>query len=1042
MFISDVFVRKPVFAAVVSLLLIIFGIVSYTRLSLREYPDIDPPVVSISVNYPGASASIVESRITEVIENRISGISGINFIESTSEDGRSRITLEFNVGVDIEAAANDVRDKISGILDNLPEEADPPEVQKVDSSDDVIIWFGLTSDRMTVADLTDYAERYLIDQLSIIDGVSQVRIGGAQTYAMRIWLDRTALAARGLTVNEVEAALRAENVELPAGSIESYDRQFTVRMARVFLEPDQFSTLVIGRGNDGYLVRLGDVARVQKGAQEDRTMFRGNGTPQVGLGIIKQSTANTISVARAAKEKVAQIAPTLPEGMQLQQRYDTSVFVEKAVHEVYVTLGIAIFLVVLVIYFFLGSFGATAIPAVAAPVSLLSSFIVLFAMGFSINILTLLALILAIGLVVDDAIIVVENIVRRVKEHGETPLVAAYKGTRQVGFAVIATTLTLIAVFMPITYLEGDLGRLFSEFAVTISGAVAFSGVVALTLSPMLASKFLKADVDADKNRITKKIESFFIALRRRYRKILVWTLARPLVTVAGFAGVLAAIVVLYNLTPSEYTPREDRGAFMVMVNGPEGATYSYMKDYMDEVERRLQPYVERGEIESLMIRAPRGFGNLSSFNNGIAIVVLSDWGQRRSGFDIIADVRRDTADLTGVRVSPVMRQGFVGTAGKPVQFVIGGGTYEQLREWRDTLIAKIEENNPGLNSIDSNYKETKPQFEVIINYDRAASLGVTVSNIGQTLQTMLGSRRVTTYIDNGQEYDVIMEGERDEQRTVTNMENIYVRSATTGALIPLSNLVTVREFADAATLNRYNRVRSITLEADLDTGYTLGAALTYLEDLAREHLPDTAVIDYKGQSQDFKYSGSSIYFVFLLGILVMYLVLAAQFESFIHPLVILMTVPLAIAGALAGLYITGQSLNIYTQIGLIMLVGLAAKNGILIVEFTNQLRDEGKEFIQALIEASELRLRPILMTSITAMAGAIPLIVTSGAGSETRSAIGIVIFFGVAAATVFTLFVVPVAYQLISRRTGSPLKVTRQLEHELRLSEQEKTPD
>lgn len=1030
MFISDVFVKKPVFAAVVSILLIVFGIVSYTRLSLREYPDIDPPVVSISVNYPGASASIVESRITEVLENRISGISGINFIESTSEDGRSRITLEFNVGVDIEAAANDVRDKISGVLDNLPEEADPPEVQKVDSSDDVIIWFGLTSDRMTVAELTDFAERYLVDQISIIDGVSQVRISGAQTYAMRVWLDRTALAARGLTVNDVESALRSENVELPAGSIESDDRQFTVRMVRVFREPEQFRSLVIGRGNDGYLVRLGDVARVEKGAEEDRTMFRGNGQPQVGIGIIKQSTANTMSVARDAKEKVEQINPTLPEGVELQERYDTSVFVEKAVHEVYVTLGIAILLVILVIYFFLGSLGATAIPAVAAPVSLLSAFIVLYAMGFSINILTLLALILAIGLVVDDAIIVVENIVRRMKEYGETPLVASYKGTRQVGFAVIATTLTLISVFMPITYLEGDLGRLFSEFALTISGAVAFSGVVALTLSPMLASKFLKNE--DHENKISQKIESALYRMRRKYRKVLVWTLARPIVTVLAFVGIIASMVFFYQLTPSEYTPREDRGAFMVMVNGPEGATYSYMIDYMDEVERRLQPYVENGEIENLMIRAPRGFGAVSSFNTGMAIVVLSEWGERRNGFDIMADVRRDMADLTGVRISPVMRQGFVGTAGKPVQFVIGGGTYEQLREWRDTLLGKIEESNPGLISIDSNYKETKPQFEVLINYDRAASLGVTVSNIGETLQTMLGSRRVTTYIDSGEEYDVIMEGERDEQRTVTNMENIYVRSSTTGALIPLSNLVTIHEFADAATLNRYNRVRSITIEADLEEGYTLGAALTYLENLARENLPDTVVIDYKGQSQDYKSSGGSIYFVFLLGILVVYLVLAAQFESFVHPFVILITIPLAISGALAGLYFTEQSLNIYTQIGLIMLVGLAAKNGILIVEFANQLRDEGKEFIQALIEASELRLRPILMTSITAMAGAVPLIITGGAGSETRSAIGIVIFFGVAAATVFTLFVVPVAYQLISRRTGSPEDVARQLEKEL----------
>ena len=1030
MFISDVFIKRPVFAAVVSLLLITFGIVSYTRLSLREYPDIDPPVVSISVNYPGASASIVESRVTEVIENRISGVSGINFIESSSEDGRSRITLEFNVGVDIEAAANDVRDKISGVMDNLPEEADPPEVEKVDSSDDVIIWLSLTSDRNNIAELTDYADRYLVDQFSVINGVSQVRISGQQVYAMRIWIDRTALAARNLTVNDVENALRAENIELPAGSIESNERQFTVRLQRVFRDPEQFRNLVLGHGADGYLIRLGDVARVERGSEEDRTLFRGNGIPQVGLGIIKQSTANTISVARAAQAKAEELNKNLPDGMNIQERFDTSVFVEKAVHEVYVTLAIAVVLVILVIYSFLGSLGATVIPAVAAPVSLISSFIILLIMGFSINILTLLALILAIGIVVDDAIIVVENVVRRMKELGETPLVAAYRGTKQVGFAVIATTLTLIAVFLPITYLEGDIGRLFSEFAIAMAASIGFSGIVALTLSPMLASKFLKAD--AKESILTEKIDHVFGRVRIRYRSILARVLARPIAVIAGFVAVLGCIVLLFTQIPSEYTPTEDRGAFMIMVNGPEGATFSYMKVYMDEIERRLQPYLDSGEFESLMIRAPRGFGNLSSFNNGMAIAVLSEWGTRRPAPDIMDEIRGKFSDLTGVRISPMMRQGFTNSSGKPVQFVIGGGTYDQLKEWRDIMIAKIEENNPGLNGVDSNYKETKPQFEVLINYDRAASLGVTVQNIGRTLETMLGSRRVTTYIDSGQEYDVIMEGEREAQRTATNMENIYVRSDTTGALIPLSNLVTINEFADASTLFRYNRVRSITLEANLDQGYTLGQALDYLEKLARDNLPDTVMIDYKGQSQDYKYSGGSIYFVFLLGLLVMFLVMAAQFESFVHPFVILLTVPLAMAGALAGLYLTGQTLNIYTQIGLIMLVGLAAKNGILIVEFANQLRDEGVEFTEALLHASELRLRPILMTSITAMAGAVPLILTGGAGSEARSAIGIVIFFGVAAATLFTLLVVPVAYMLISRHTGSPGDVARRLESDL----------
>ena len=1029
MFISDPFIKRPVFAVVISLLLITFGIVSFTRLSLREFPDIDPPVVTVSVDYPGASAAIVESRVTQIIEDRISGVGGINFIESTSEDGRSRVTIEFTVGVDVDAAANDVRDKISGVLDNLPEEADPPEVQKVDSSDEVIIWLSLVGDGKTVPELTDYAQRYLVDQFSIIDGVSQVRVSGAQTYAMRVWLDRAALAARGLTAGDVEDALRAENVELPAGSIESADREFTIRQARVFRTAEDFDKLVIARGADGYLIRLSDVARVERGAEEDRTFFRGNGVPQVGLGIIKQSTANTIDVARAAQAKAGQINATLPPGLRIEERYDTSVFVERAVHEVYVTLGIAILLVVIVIYLFLGSLGATVIPAVAAPLSLIASFTVLLVMGFSINILTLLALILAIGIVVDDAIIVVENIVRRIKEEGETPLVAAYRGAQQVGFAVVATTLTLIAVFLPITFLEGDIGRLFSEFAITMAAAIAFSGVIALTLSPMLASKFLKRE--EKENRVTHAIDRGFEKIRIRYRSFLEKTLARPFIVLIVFAGVIAAMVTFYKVTPSEYTPREDRGAFFINVDGPEGASFSYMKDYMDEIERRLQPFVESGEIESLLVRAPRAFGAVSSFNNGFIVAVLSDWGTRRNAYDIMDDVRARLSDLTGVRAFPIMRSGFRGSTGKQVRFVLGGGTYEELRQWRDILFEKINADNPGFVGLDSDYKETKPQVEVIVNYDRAAALGVTVSNLGRTLETMLGSRRVTTYIDDGEEYDVIIEGAREAQRTLTDLQNIYVRSEQ-GALIPLSNLVTLEELADSPRLTRFNRVRSITIEADLEKGYTLGEALTHLETLVREHLPENAVYDYKGPSRDFKYSAGSIYFVFLLGILVMYLVMAAQFESFIHPLVILSTIPLAMAGALAGLFFMDQTLNIFTQIGLIMLVGLAAKNGILIVEFANHLRDEGKAFHDALMEASELRLRPILMTSVTAMAGAVPLILTGGAGSETRIAIGIVIFFGVAAATFFTLFVVPAAYQFFSRRTGSPGDVARRLAREL----------
>lgn len=1031
MLLSDISIKRPVFASVISLLLVAFGIVSYTRLSLREFPDIDPPVVSITVNYPGAAASIVETRVTQVIENRISGVEGIDFIESSSEDGRARITLEFSVDRDIDAAANDVRDRVSGVADNLPEEAEPPEIQKANSDDEVIVWYSLVSENKTVPELTDYAERYLTERFSVLDGVSNVRVGGAQTYAMRIWLDRKEMAARGITADDVEKALRAENVELPAGDIESEQLQFTVRIKRSFREPSDFNNLVLNKGEDGYLVRLGDVARIERGTVEDRVIFRGNGKPRVGIGISKQSTANTIDVAHAAAEMAQRINANLPEGMTLELSLDSSVFIEAAIHEVYVTLGIAILLVVLMIYVFLGSIRATLIPAITVPISLIATFTVIYALGFSINLLTLLALVLAIGIVVDDAIIVLENIVRRMEEKKESPLVAAYRGTRQVGFAVIATTMVLISVFIPITFLEGDLGRLFTEFAMTMATAIGFSGLTSLTLSAMMASKILKTH-QTEPSRMVQILDGGFKILRRKYVKTLGKVIRKPLIVVVMMGVLLGGTGFLFTLLPSEYTPKEDRGVFNIMINGPEGASFTYMKDYIDEIERRLLPMTEEGQpIETLIIRAPRGFGTVASFNSGIGIAVLKDWAERESGQKIMNAVRQKLADLPGVKVFPVMRQGFVAAAGKPVQFVIGGGTYEQLAAWRDILLEKINQSNPGLVGVDWSYKETKPQLEILIDYDRAAELGVTVSEIGKTLETMMGSRRVTTYIDNGEEYDVIVEGEREDQKTRTNMENIYVRSDRTGALIPLTSLVKIEEFADSTSLTRYNRVRAITLEADLAEGYTVGEALTYLENMVRDNLPDEVIIDYKGQSQDYKYSQGGIGFVFILGLLVVFLVLAGQFESYIHPLVIILTVPLAMTGGALGLYLWGGTLNIYSQIGLLTLIGLAAKNGILIVEFANQMRDEGVSFNRAIMKAAQLRLRPIMMTSLTAAAGAVPLMLTSGAGAETREVIGVVIFGGVLSAMIFTVFVVPVAYSLLCRRTGSPQDIAHQLERE-----------
>ncbi|MCB9946872.1 MAG: efflux RND transporter permease subunit [Rhodospirillaceae bacterium] len=1029
MVLSDLSVRRPVVAAVLSLLIVAFGLVAFQRLPLREYPNIDPPVVTIDTQYPGAAAEVVETRITEVIEERIAGIEGIAFIESYSEDGRSRITIEFRAGRDVEAAANDIRDRVSGVVDNLPAEADPPDIQKADSSDDVILWFNLVSDRMSVLELTDFADRYLVDRFSTLDGVARVRIGGQQRYAMRVWLDRTALAARGLTVADVEAALRADNVELPAGSIESETRNFTARVVRGFRTEADFERLVVRRAANGHLVRLGDVARVERAAEETRTLFRGNGEPMVGIGIIKQSQANTLDVAHAAKVMAEQIGPTLPEGMDLRQSYDSSVFVESAIAEVYKTLAIAIVLVILAIYLFLGSARATLIPAVTVPVSMIGTCIVLYLLGFSINLLTLLAMVLAIGLVVDDAIVVLENVHRRMQTYRESPLVAAFRGARQVGFAVVATTVVLAAVFVPITFVEGDLGRLFTEFAITMSAAVIFSSIVALTLSPMLASKVLKADEGT--TLVVRLTERALEGLKQGYAASLRATLKVPWLVFLVFAGVLAACWWLYAQVPSEFAPREDRGAFFLRISGPEGASYDYMEVYIDEIERRLMPLVESGEANRLLVRAPRGFGRVDNFASGFVVVGLNDWGSRRSAWEIMDDVRARVADLPGVRTTPIMRQALGGGTSKPVQFVLSGATYEELARWRDTMMAAIAAGNPGLTGVEDDFDETKPQIAIAINRNEAGDLGVSVSDIGRTLETFLGGRAVTTFIDDGEEYDVLVEGERSAQSTPTDIADVYVRSGD-GGLVPLANLVDVEEYAGPSRLNRYDRLRSITIEANLADGTTLGEALAWLEATARAELPDTAVIAYKGQSRDFIESGGALLFVFSLGIVVVFLVLAAQFESFLHPVVIMLTVPLAVAGALAGMWLTGGTLNLYSQIGLIMLVGLAAKNGVLIVEFINQLREQGVEFTEAVVDASAIRLRPILMTAVTTVAGSVPLIVSTGAGTETRAAIGVVIFAGVTAATLFTLYLIPIAYAILARGSAPRGSISRRLDREL----------
>ncbi len=1026
MVLSDISVKRPVFAAVISLLLIAFGVLSFVTLPLREYPDIETPIVSVETRYPGASADIIESRITQPIEDEIAGIEGIRSVESNSRNGRSSIDIEFKLERDIDIAANDVRDKVSRVIRRLPDEADPPIVSKAQGDSGVMLWMNLTSDSMNGMELTDYADRYLSDSLSAVDGVARIMIGGSRRYAMRIWLDRVKMAARDITTDDIENALRTENIELPAGRIESTERELTVRVARNYQTAQDFSDLVVKRGEDGYLVRLRDIADVEIGPEDDRNEFRGNSIPMVGLGVIKQSKANTLEVSRGIRARVTELRKNLPEGMSIIYNRDDSVFIEAAITEVYRTFAIAMVLVIIVIYLFLGSVRAMLIPAVTVPISITASFIVLSAFGFSVNLLTLLAMVLSIGLVVDDAIVVLENIYRRI-ESGEKPLLAAYNGARQVGMAVVATTLVLMAVFVPVVFLEGNIGRVFKELAVAMGSAVLFSSIVALSLSPMMCSKLLKKT--ENKRALSRWVDRFFDRMSGNYTQTLASSLRHPALIGLGMIGMMFIVVLLVKAVPSEFAPSEDRGGFLVVATAPEGASFEYTQRQMRKVEDILMSLEKAGEADRVLIRVP-GFGAAEQVNTGIGIVNTGDWsGRGRSTQQIVNETRAKLSEIPGIQAFPVMFPGLGGRGGssRPVEFVIGGNTYDELAYWQDIIVEKAEA-FPGLTGVEGDFKETQPQLMVHINRDRAADLGVSIEAIGRTLETMLNSRQVTTYLDRGQEYDVILQGRDEDRVQPDDMTNIYVRSQTSGQLIPLSALVEFRDQAGPATLSRFNRQRALTISASVAPGYTLGEGLDFLEKTVQESLPEEARTDYKGESREFKEASGALYFTFGLALLVVFLVLAAQFESFIHPLVIMATVPLALVGALIGLLLTDGTLNVYSQVGIIMLVGIATKNGILIVEFANQLRDEGRNVNDAIVEACRIRLRPILMTVISTVIGALPLIFAFGAGAESRATIGVVIFAGVSFSTLFTLFVVPTFYNLLAPYTSSPEAVAAEL--------------
>lgn len=1025
MIISDISVKRPVFATVLSLLLLCFGILSFRDLPLREYPDLSRPIVSISTSYRGASAQIMETQITRLIEDQISGIEGVDAIRSSSADGTSRISVEFDINRDIDQAANDVRDKVARVVNRLPEDADNPVIAKSDSDAHPIQWFSVKSSSMNSMELTDYVERYLKDQFAVISGVANIHVSSAGRYSMRVWLDRMALAARELTVNDVERALRSQNIELPAGRIDSTEREFSVRVARAYQTAEDFAQLVIGRNSQGHLVRLGEVAKVEVGPANLRSELRGNGIPNVSMGIVKQSTANTLEVLRATNKKARLINENLPEGMSLEASSDDSVFIENAINSVYRTLAITMVLVSLVIYMFLGTVRAMIIPVITIPVCLIAAFIVIAAFGYSVNLITLLGLVLAIGLVVDDSIVVLENIQRRV-ELGEPPLYAAFHGSRQVAFAVMATTAVLLAVFVPIAFLKGNIGVIFAELAVTIGAAVVFSSVLALSLTAMLSSKLLH--YEAHDSWLTQRVNTIFGSVQKGYHQSLNWCLGRPgIIVMCLLASFVGAYLLLKEL-PTTFAPQEDQGTFIAMVRGPEGASFEFMKKQMRQLEETVMPYVNSGDVAQFLLFLP-GWGSSEAVNSAVVLVMMVPWEERNTSTQqVMSELMDKWQQIPGIMAFPFMRSGLTrGGGGQPVQFVLGGSSYQELAEWRDLILQRAAE-NPGLTRVEADYKETKPQLLVEVDKTRAADLGVSIEAIGRTLQTMMSERRVTTYVDAGEEYDVILQAQRDQRAGPDDLINIYVRSELSGQLIPLSNLVQVKNVAAAGRLNRYNKLRAITISANLSPGYALSDALEFLENIVREELPGHAQIDYRGESLELQESSGGLIFSFSLALLVVYLVLAAQFESFIHPIVIMVSIPLATFGALLGLYITGDTLNIYSDIGIIILVGISSKNGILIVEFANQLRDQGRSFEVALREAAEIRLRPVLMTAVSTIMGSIPLILATGAGSESRVTLGVVIFSGVLVATLLTLFVVPVFYQLLAKGTGSPGDVASKL--------------
>ncbi|MBC7788806.1 MAG: efflux RND transporter permease subunit [Anaerolineae bacterium] len=1009
--ISDVSISRPVLTSMLSTALVLFGVIGYTKLSVREFPDVDPAIISVSTFLRGANPRVMESAVTDILEEELSTVQGLRTLTSTSAEQFSNITLEFTLDRSVEEAAQDVRDKVSRVRGLLPEEVEEPVVAKQDADAQPFFWLALSGSNYNLLQLSDIGDRLVKTRLQSLPGVGRAQIFGERRFAMRVWLSAAELAARGLTVQDVESAIRSRNIEVPAGRIESNRREFTVRSLGELKNAEEFGDLTVS-STGGQLVKLRDLGTVELGPEDDRSILRYKGTPAVAIGVIRQSKSNLVQVADAIRAEIPAIQAALPPGVNILVAFDQSTFVKRSIKEAEETLLIAGGLVVVIIFVFLRNLRATIIPGLAIPTSIIATFAIMYFLGFSINNFTLLALTLAIGIVVDDAIIVLENAYRHQEELGEDPETAARNGTREIAFAVIATTISLIAVFTPLAFLQGTTGRLFNEFGIAVAGSVLISGLVALTLTPMLSAKILR--VPKSHGRIYGALERGFDATANGYARTLRRAVRFRWLTIGVAAVIVVLSVFVFRSLEREFIPSEDRGFFVTFIVAPEGSSLAYTDGYQRKVEEILARTKDVQGFFSII----GFFGNV---NGGIIFTRLTDWSiRKRSVQEVLNEVQPQFMGIPGIFAFASNPPAF--GFGNPVQFVVRHPNFDSLGTGMDKLTARARQIK-GLQNVDTDLRVNKPELTVSFDRDRAEDLGVSVRDIASTLQTLLGASRASTFTRENKLYDVMVQLKPEERATPTDMTGLFVRGRD-GQLVQLSAVARIDESVGPKQLNHFNRVRSFTLSAGLDEGFTLGAALDSLEDAAAQVLPAGSTIELGGESREFKESGSALYFAFGLALIVVFMVLASQFESLVHPFTVLLSVPLAVAGALVTLLIAKSTLNLYSQIGMILLIGLVTKNSILLVEYTNQLKEKGMETVEAVLEAGRIRLRPILMTSVATIMGAMPIALGLGAGATSRRPLGYAIVGGLLFSTVLTLFLVPAAYIILDAvrlRSRSP---------------------